>query len=48
MPAYLLINYYTLLGIVNNVRYIVHGVIPYPNSKNNSFGSIIAIKKHPI
>ncbi len=40
MPACLLANQCTPLGIVNGVRAIVHGVVLHPNSKEISFKTI--------
>lgn len=37
---YLLGNQYTLLGIINGARAIVHRVALYPNSKGISFETI--------
>ncbi len=40
MPACLLANQFTPLGIVNGARAIVHGVVPHLNSKNISSGIV--------
>lgn len=45
IPAYLLTNQYTLLGIVNGIRAIVYRVVLYLNSKNILSGNIKANKK---
>lgn len=37
MPAYLLANQYTSLGIINSAKTIIYGVILYPNKKIISF-----------
>lgn len=45
MPAYLLVNQYTPLGIINDVRAIIHKVVLYLNSKNISSDIIKTNKK---
>ncbi len=40
MPACLLANQCTPLGIVDGARAIVYGVVPHPNSKGVSFETI--------
>lgn len=45
IPACLLANHCTPLGIVNGARAIVHGVVPNPNSKGFSPRNIIANHK---
>lgn len=48
MPACLLANQCTPLGIVNGAKAIIHGVVPHSNSKNISLGSIKANEKQAL
>lgn len=45
MPACLLVNQYTPLGIVNGARAIVHRIVPHIKNKSISFGNITANEK---